>query len=134
MSKTLNDIGVLDNSPVAKQANQIANIQSYTVNEELIFFFFLGSNIGLLIAASRTKFSSVVIFLFIMLLLFAIVIAAGMVNVYHGISQDSAFNEYSNRLIITNILFSKYFPLIITIIGVIVMMVMYGKSGSEVVI
>ena len=98
-----------------------------------ILFLFLGMNIGILIAAVRTNFSPVIIFMFILLTLIAIIFAAGSVNIYQGLAQQKEIIDVSARLTFTNFIFSKYFPLVISMICAFVLLVMYGKSGQEII-
>jgi len=61
----------LNDSTNGIQANQLIQDMSVPIMDFFIFFFFLGSNIGLMIAAIRVKYSPTIIFLFILLMLIA---------------------------------------------------------------
>lgn len=97
-----------------------------------IFFLFLGMNIGIVVAAVKTNFSPAIIFLFILLTLIEIMVAAGIVNMYQGLAQQPSIIDVSNELTLTNFIFSKYLPLIISMISAFVMLIMYGKSGQDI--
>ncbi len=60
-------------------------------------------------------------------------VAAGMVNMYQGLAQTPSVIDIGESLTFTGFLFSKYLPLIITVISAFVMLIMYGKSGSEII-
>jgi ammonia channel protein AmtB len=98
-----------------------------------VMFLFLGMNIGIIIAAVRTNFSPMIIFMFIILTLIAIMFAAGSVNIYQGLAQQEDMLSVSSQLTFTNYLFSKYFPLVISMICAMILLVMYGKSGQDIV-
>lgn len=98
-----------------------------------ILFLFLGMNIGVVISAVRTKFSPTTIVLFIFLMLISIIVAAGMVNMYQGLAQTASVADIRENLTFTNFLFSKYLPLIITILSALTMLIMYGKQSGDII-
>ena len=98
-----------------------------------IFFLFIGMNVGVIIAAVRTNFSSLIMIFFIFLTLISIMISAGMVNMYQGFAQTPSIIDVSGNLVLTNFIFSKYLPLIISVISALVMLFMYGKSGQDII-
>lgn len=98
-----------------------------------ILLLFLGMNIGVVISAVRTNFTPVTIILFIFLMLISIMFSAGAVNIYQGLSQSEGVEEIHTSLPLTNFLFSKYLPLIISVISLFVMLLMWGKSGGEII-
>ena len=122
---------ILSNSPTGVKANTQIQQMSIPIMDFFIFFFFLGSNIGLIISAIRTKYSPTIMFLFIMLLLIEILIASGMVNIYQGFHNEPSLAPVSSSFYLTNMLLSKYFPLIISVIGAVVLIFMYSKSGEQ---
>lgn len=101
--------------------------------DELNLFVFLGMIIALIIGAAKTNFNPGIIFIFLLLLAVAILNAAGFVNIYHGLASDSSVSDLSSKLTFTNIIFSKYTPLFFAVIGAIILIVMYSKSGSDII-
>lgn len=124
--------GLLNQTAVGEQAIDTLQDTAPKTTDYAIFFLFLGMNIGVLVAAVRTNFSATVIFLFILLTLLAIMVAAGVVNMYQGLAQQPSIIDISNDLTLTNFIFSRYMPLVISIICGLVMLVMYGKSGADI--
>lgn len=123
--------GLLNNTAVGTQAiNQLQDTAPKTTDYAVLFLF-IGLNIGILISAVKTNFSPIVIFLFILLALIAIMISAGMVNIYQGLAQQPDVLSVSSGLTYTNFIFSKYLPLTVSIICALVMLIMWGKSGGE---
>ena len=98
-----------------------------------ILFLFLGLNLGVIIAAVRTNFSPILIFFFILLVFVSIITAAGMVNLYQGLAHAEGVVSSAEQLTFTNLVFSKYTPLIMCIISALVLIIMYGKSGADIV-
>lgn len=124
--------GILNNSASAQDAvNKMQETAPYTT-DYAIFFLFLGMNIGVIIGAVRTNFSVLTIVIFIFLTLIAIMFAAGAVNMYQGLAQTESIVDVSSQLTLTNFIFSKYTPLMISIICAFVMLIMYSKSGADI--
>lgn len=122
----------INDTPYAREANlNIRNIAPY-VTDYFVFFFFLGMVIALMVAAVRTDFSPVVVGLFILLLIITILISSGLVNLYRGFADSDDLSDVASRLTFTNIIFSRYTPLIITILSAMILAVMWGKSGSRI--
>lgn len=125
--------GLLDNAAVGEEAiNNLQESNPHTFDYAILFLF-LGLNLGCIIAAVKTNFSPIIIFFFILLTLVAIIIAAGVVNIYQGLAQQPSIIDISSQLTLTNLIFSRYLPLIVSIISAIIMLVMYGKSGADII-
>jgi uncharacterized membrane protein YidH (DUF202 family) len=110
--------------------NQLQDTAPKTTDYAILFLF-IGLNIGILISAIKTNFHPATIILFIFLVLIAIMVSAGMVNMYQGLAQTPSVADVGATLPFTNFLFSKYLPLIITVISAFVLILMYGKSGGD---
>jgi hypothetical protein len=117
----------------ALNAQQTIQATSAPTTDYMIFFLFLGANLGLIAGAVRTKFSPTIIFFFILLLFITILIASGIVNIYQGFATGSATSTTASQLTLTNFIFSKYLPVIMTGIGILVMLVAWGKSGGDII-
>lgn len=133
ITKTYDQSGIFDNTPIAKEKNlYMQSVARYTTDETVLFLF-IAMIIALIIAAAKTKFSPLVIFLFILVLLIAILNASGMVNIYQGLATSPVLSETSGHLTFTNIIFGKYLPLIICVLGALIMIIMYSKSGGDII-
>jgi len=125
--------GMLNDTETGLYANQIIQASGPLATDYMIFFLFLGGTIGLIVSAVRTNFSPTIIFLFIMLLIISIFVASGLVNIYSGFANTPALQEAGDQMVLTGFVFSKYTPLMIGIIGIIVMLIMWGKSGGDII-
>jgi len=125
--------GLLNETEVGTHAIDVMQETAPRTTDYAVLFLFLGLNIGILIAAVRTNFSAVIIFMFILLTLIAIMFAAGSVNIYQGMAQQPNIIDVSAGLTFTNFIFSKYLPLVTSLICALVMLIMYGKSGESIV-
>lgn len=123
----------INDTETAREANITVKKALPYFFDELVFFIFIGGIIALMAAAVKTKFSPVIIGLFIIMIFFTVLVASGFVNIYQGFAQSESLTDVSSQLPLTNILFSKYTPLIFAIIGGVVLIVMYSKSGSDIV-
>ena len=127
------DSGLLNDTAVGTEAINKLQDTAPRTTDYAILFLFLGMNIGVVISAVRTNFTPVTIVLFIFLTLISIIVAAGMVNMYQGLAQTPSVADIGESLTFTGFLFSKYLPLLITIISAFVMLIMYGKSGGDII-
>ena len=125
--------GLLNETAAGEHAIDVLQDTAPKTTDYAILFLFLGMNIGILVAAVRTNFSATIIFLFILLTLIAIIIAAGSVNMYQGLAQQPEIIATSSTQTFTNFIFSEYFPLTISIICAFVLLIMYGKSSGEII-
>ncbi len=116
----------------AQKVSNFEQNQSPYIFDYLVFFLFLGCNIGLVISSVRTNFSPGILFLFMLVLLIAVLVSAGLVNIYQGFTDVSTLSETASKLTLTNIIFSRYTPLFISLISAVVLVLMYSKSGSEI--
>ena len=123
--------GIMPVNSTADKATTVMQDTSYKTTDYAIFFLFLGLNIGVVISAVRTNFSATIIFLFILLTFLAVMISAGMVNIYQGLAHSVP--DVGSKLTLTNYVFSKYTPLIMCVISALIIIIMYGKTGSDVV-
>ncbi len=123
--------GMLNDSSTATHAIDQMQDTAPKTTDYAILFLFLGLNIGVIISAVRTNFSPITIILFIFLVFIAIMVAAGMVNMYQGLAQTPSVSDIGESLPLTGFLFSKYLPLMITIISAFVLILMYGKGGDS---
>ena len=127
------DSGLLNGTATGEHAIDVMQDTAPKTTDYAIILLFLGMNIGVIVAAVKTNFSATVIFLFILLTLIAIMMAAGAVNLYQGLAQQPTMLSVSDQLTLTNFIFSKYFPLVISIICAFVLIIMYGKSGGDII-
>ena len=99
----------------------------------LVFMLFAGGVIALMISASRTQFSPTIFFIFFLFLMITIFIASGFVNIYSGFTQQLTLADEADQLQLTGFIFSRYTPLILTVIGGLIMLIMWGKSGGDII-
>jgi hypothetical protein len=125
--------GLLNSTAIGTQYNEMMQDTAPKTTDYMIFMLFCGGVIGLLISSAKTNFSPTIFFLFMLLLVITIFIASGMVNIYSGFTQQITLTNEANQLTLTGFIFSKYTPLIMTVLGGLIMLVMWSKSGQEII-
>ena len=132
VTQTYEDLGLLNNTAIGQQYNDMMQDTGPKSTDYMIFMLFCGGVIGLLISSAKTNFSPTIFFMFLLLLLITIFIASGMVNIYSGFAQQATLVDEAGQLVLTGFLFSRYTPLIMTIIGGLVMLIMWSKTGGDI--
>ncbi len=51
---------------------------------------------------------------------------------YQGMAQTPSVVDIGESLGLTGFIFSKYLPLVITILSALTMIIMYGKQGADI--
>jgi hypothetical protein len=133
MATAMVNLNSSTNIDTTQMQGAMSTIQQVTVPaiDYFIFFFFLLGMMGLILGAVKTKFSPVITFIWIFMLLLAIFISSGLVNIYQEFAQSSYFLDISLTQHLTNIIFSRYMPAIICALGGIIILIMYSKSGVD---
>ena len=112
-----------DTSKTASQ--QITDIYPGTI-DNMFMFSMLVLALGSIILAVLVRFHPIFIVLFFISLIFIIFISGVMSNIYQDMAASEGLIAYANQLdMITTGL--TYLPLIITVIGTILMVVMYKQ-------
>lgn len=105
--------------------------RSFAVIDGLTAFLLVGLVVAVVATAVLIRANPVfiVFFLFVGLVLL-ILISALFSNVYSDLAQDPHLTSYANTYSTTGLIINN-FPVIMLIIGVIVAIVLYGKSGAN---
>jgi len=96
-----------------------------------IFFSLVSLMIGLIISSIYIDVHPAVTVIFIVALIIGIFLAGIFSNVFYEISNEPELLSTASQFTMTNIILGKYFPLIILVIGVIVIVILYGKSKGQ---
>ena len=124
---------LLNGTAIGQDAINTIKNTAPTTTDYAIFFIFLGGTLGLCISAVKTNFSPTILFLFLMLLVITIFISSGLVNIYSGFAETPTLATAASQLTLTNFILSRHTPLIFACIGALILLIMYGKSGSDIV-
>lgn len=124
---------VYNNTPELVHTQEVLTDTAPKTTDYLVFFLFLFGYAGVTISAVRTKFSPMTMFFFAILTLITIFVSSGMVNIYQGFAQTEVLATTSQDLTFTNFMFSKYTPAFMLIISALVMIIMWSRSGGDIV-
>ncbi len=95
----------------------------------LFFFSFIAIAIGLIISSIFINTHPSFTIIFLVALGIAVVLAGIFANIYMRVGENSEMVTTYNQFTLTQALMN-HFPLIVFVIGVIVVIILYGKSGT----
>ncbi len=97
--------------------------------DQLVFMILIGIILGTFAIALFSDFHPVTLALFIIAIVFTIIIAGLMANVYDDVKTNELLSDKGEEFKFTNTLMGKQLPIIIIIVGVIGVIIMLGKRG-----
>lgn len=128
----------LDITTELKTRSEFSNdtIDSIEVVEErtiplldfLVFFSLVALMIGLIIASIYVDVHPAILIVFIIGLIVAVFLGGQMSNIYSEITSETQLAPTATQFSYTNIVLGSHFPLIILVIGIIIVIILYGKS------
>ncbi|MHA1225337.1 MAG: hypothetical protein ACTSPV_01175 [Candidatus Hodarchaeales archaeon] len=118
--------------------NTIESTQSKTIPllDFFIFFTLVSIMIGLIVASIYIDVHPALVVVFMIGLVIAVFFSGIFSNVYSEFSSDSEISSTASQFKFTNLILGEHFPIIISVLGVIIIIILYGKSrrgGLEVV-
>jgi len=101
----------------------------------LIFFVLVGLFIGVIVASVYTRMPAPILAIFIITLTIAIILAGQFSNIFDEITSKEEISGTAGNFTLTNLILGDssgiaLFPVILFIIGVVVVVILYGKSKS----
>lgn len=126
MMDALKDSGEFSNNTIST----INTVQTKTIPmfDFLIFFAFFAVAIGLIISSIYLDVHPAITVAFIIGLIIAVLLSAQFVNVYGELSDQEDISSSAAQFTLTNVIMGQYGPIFILVIGVIVIVIIYGKS------
>jgi len=111
-------------------------IKSQTINREVWDWAFLGIFMGSLLAIGLSAYAVRIspIFYWVYALLSLVVLALGIIlsNIWQDMAADAEFAVTIARFPITNAILGSYFPMVVTAITILAMIIIFGKlPGRE---
>ena len=95
----------------------------------LFFFSFIATAIGLILSSIFINTHPAFTIIFIIGLVIAVVLAGIFANVYMQIGENPELASTYDQFTLTKALMN-HFPLIVFVVGLIVIIVLYGKTGG----
>jgi hypothetical protein len=117
-----------ENSPNAIDNMNFVQSKTIPYLDFFIFFSLIGAIVGLIISSIYIDVHPALMMIFMVALFLAIVIAGYLVNAYDDIKQEEVISDTASQFTLTNLVFGQYFPAIIFVVGMIIIVILYGKS------
>ena len=110
--------------------NSIETVEERTIPllDFMIFFSLVALMIGLIIASIYIDVHPAIVVVFIIALIVAIFLSGMLSNVYSEITSEAQLSSTAAEFSYTNIVLGSHFPIIILVTGIIVVIILYGKS------
>jgi hypothetical protein len=120
---------------IAANNNSVAAmelIETHTIPwlDYFFLFVFFGTVLGLIISSIYIDTHPALMIFFIILLVLAIIFAGIFANVFTQMGESSVLSSTYNQFTITKAVFS-HLPLILFVVGLIVVIILYGKGRSN---
>lgn len=109
----------------------VAQTQAPKLLDFFIFFTLIAFFIGLIISSIYIDVNPAVLIVFIIGIVIAIVIAGQVTNIFNLFSTQPELASTMVGFPLTSMILGNNFPIIILVIGVVVVVILYGKSRRQ---
>lgn len=129
-------LGELKTQPeIAGKNNTVQTItfvESKTIDylDLLVFFSFIALTIGLFISCIFINTHPAILVVLIIGWIVTIFLGGIFSNVYSDLSLDTELSSTASQFTLTNIIMGKHLPIIVFAVGIIMIVILYGKSRS----
>ena len=110
------------------QTIEIVESKTIPLLDFLVFFSLIALMIGLIIASIYVDIHPAIIVVFIVALIIAIFLAGQISNIFYEITSEEELASTASEFKFTNLVLGSHFPIIILVTGIIVVIILYGKS------
>jgi len=94
----------------------------------MVFFSLVGLMIGLIIGSIYWEVHPAIVMILIIVLIVAIFLGGQLANVYSEITSEDQLSATSSEFTLSNVVLGSHFPIIILVTGIIIIIIIYGKS------
>jgi len=126
--KTSSDIN-FDNDTIA--IIEVVETKTIPLLDFFIFFSLVALMIGLIISSIYIDVHPAVTVIFIVALIVGIFLAGVFSNVFYDVTNEPEIASTAAQFTMTNMILGSHFPIIILVIGIIVIVILYGKSKGQ---
>lgn len=108
----------------------LQTVEDNTINwlDFLIFFTLVSLLLGLIISSLFIDTHPALAIIFFIVLIIAVFLAGQFTNIYAEITGDPEITSTAEQFTKTNLILGSHFPVIVLITGIIVILILYGKS------
>lgn len=96
-----------------------------------IFFTLIAFFIGLIIASIYIDVNPAVIIVFIIAMVIAVLLSGQVSNVFDEFASQDQLVDSVSQFPMTSMILGSYFPVIILVVGMIVIVILYGKTRRQ---
>ena len=96
-----------------------------------IFFSLVALMIGLIISSIYIDVHPAITIIFVVVLIVGIFLAGVFSNVFYDVTNEPELVDTAAQFTMTNLILGEHFPIIIFVIGIIVIVILYGKSKGQ---
>lgn len=93
-----------------------------------IFFSLISLMIGLIISSIYIDTHPAFTVIFLIALIVAVFISGQLANIYSEVTGDALLTSTAEQFAYTNLILGEHFPMIILVLGIIIVIVLFGKS------
>ncbi|MBA7490710.1 hypothetical protein ES702_01253 [subsurface metagenome] len=95
-----------------------------------IFFSLVALMIGLIISSIYIDAHPAMTVIFLIALIVAVFITGQLANVYAEVVEDTTIASTASQFTYTNLILGEHFPIIILVLGIIIVIILFGKSSK----
>jgi len=95
-----------------------------------VLFLFFSIVLGMIIASIYLDVHPALMVLFIIIFIIAVFLAGQFSGIFTEISSDTELSSTASQFTFTNALLGSYFPVIVLAVGIIIIIILYGKSRN----
>ena len=110
---------------------ETAQTQAPKLLDFFVFFVLIAFFIGLIIASIYIDINPAVMIVFIVALVIAVLLAGQISNVFDEFATHPELTSTVSEFPMTSMILGSYFPIIILVVGMVVIVILYGKSRRQ---
>jgi len=109
----------------------IAQTSAPKLLDFFVFFVLVSFFVGLIISSIYVDVNPAVVIVFIIAMLIAVLLAGQVSNVFDAFATQEELVSSVAEFPLTSMILGEYFPVIILVIGMVVIVILYGKSRKQ---
>ena len=126
VTSELKDTGVFSNRSITS----IETVEDNTIPllDFFIFFSLVSLMIGLIISSIYIDTHPAMTVIFFIALIIAVFISGQLANIYGELAGNAELSSTADQFTYTSLILGEHFPMIVLVLGIIIVIVLFGKS------
>ena len=120
-----------NNTEVQQVTQKLEDVETSNIWDWVFFAIFIGLNIQMIIFSFASKQSLVFFWLFVIIGIVVLMLAIVLSNIWQSIAVNPEFAVTITRFPIMNLVLGSYFPVIITGVFYLALIVLFGKFPGQ---